>query len=42
MLDGTVEGVLQGLVTNDNGTLLVWISIVVVLEIGRNLLYHLL
>ena len=38
MLDGTAEGVLQGLVTDDNGNqILVRVDIVVVPEIGRNL-----
>ena len=38
LLNGTVEGVLQGLVTNDYGNqILVWVEIEVVLGIGRNL-----
>ena len=38
LLDGTVEGVLQGLVTDDNGDqILVSVDIVVVPGIGRNL-----
>ena len=38
MLDGTAEGVLQGLVTDDNGNqILVRVDIVVVPKIGRNL-----
>ena len=38
MLDGTVEGVLQGLVTDDNGNqILVRVDIVVVPGIRRNL-----
>ena len=38
MLDGTVKGMLQGLVTDDNGNqILVRVDIVVVPEIGRNL-----
>ena len=38
MLDGTAEGVLQGLVADDNGNqILVWVVIVVVPGIGRNL-----
>ena len=38
MLDGTAEGVLQGLFTDDNGNqILVRIDIVVVPGIGRNL-----
>ena len=39
MLNGTAEGVLQGLVADDNGSqILVRVDVVVVLGIGRNLL----
>ena len=38
LLDGTAEGVLQGLIAKDYGNqILVWVSIVVVPKIGRNL-----
>ena len=38
MLDGTAEGVLQGLFTDDCGNqILLWVDIVVVLGSGHNL-----